>query len=372
MTEDRKYFIFNKPMDYRRGTGQGLDAAGGILKQTGMEPGWFFSRVLDSREEKMIWHRLRTVCEGKSGGWAMTIYCSDSRFLVWENGSAPVEEVLKSRELSLKEKKKRMRSCLANEIRGDEDVLLFDVRGRYLWFLLETGGPAGDFDGIREIRIDFPKQSWISWLPEVYQGTGKNRDFLERYLGIFQSFYEEMTEKIEKTPELFDPDCAPADFLSWMAEWLSIEDIPAWNPEQLRYLLKNALRLYRIRGTAEYLKEMLMLYSHCEVYVVEHHQMQESGDPEKSRRWKKLYGDSPYMVTVLIHTGRSGDQKEYRTFARIARHAVPAHIECRVVLLTPYVFLDQHTYLGVNSRLGEYRPMQLDGLSAMHFSRIGQ
>lgn len=28
MTEDRKYFIFNKPMDYRRGTGQGLDAAG--------------------------------------------------------------------------------------------------------------------------------------------------------------------------------------------------------------------------------------------------------------------------------------------------------------------------------------------------------
>ncbi len=149
MTEDRKYFIFNKPMDYRRGTGQGLDAAGGILKQTGMEPGWFFSRVLDSREEKMIWHRLRTVCEGKSGGWAMTIYCSDSRFLVWENGSAPVEEVLKSRELSLKEKKKRMRSCLAKEIRGDEDVLLFDVRGRYLWFLLETGGPAGDFDGIR-------------------------------------------------------------------------------------------------------------------------------------------------------------------------------------------------------------------------------
>lgn len=70
-----------------------------------------------------------------------------------------------------------MRSCLAKEIRGDEDVLLFDVRGRYLWFLLETGGPAGDFDGIREIRIDFPKQSWISWLPEVYQGTGKNRGF---------------------------------------------------------------------------------------------------------------------------------------------------------------------------------------------------
>ena len=156
-----------------------------------------------------------------------------------------------------------------------------------------------------------------------------------------------------------------------MAGWLAIEDIPAWNEEQLRYLLKNALRLYRIRGTVEYLKEMLTLYRDCEVYVVEHYQMQES-DPEKIRRWKKLYGDSPYTVTVLIHTGQNGGQKEYRTFMQIVRHAVPAHIDCRIVLLTPYIFLDQHTYLGVNSRLGEYRPMQLDGLSAMHFSRIGQ
>ena len=85
---------------------------------------------------------------------------------------------------------------------------LFDVRGRYLWFLLEAGGAAGDFDGITEIRIDFPKQNWVSWLPEVYQGSGKNRDFLERYLGVFQSFYEELTEKIGRSPDLFDPDCA--------------------------------------------------------------------------------------------------------------------------------------------------------------------
>lgn len=90
-------------------------------------------------------------------------------------------------------------------------------------------------------------------------------------------------------------------------------------------------RLYRIRGTVEYLKEMLTLYRDCEVYVVEHYQMQES-DPEKIRRWKKLYGDSPYTVTVLIHTGQNGGQKEYRTFMQIVRHAVPAHIDCRIVL----------------------------------------
>ena len=39
MAEDRKYFIFNKPMDYRRGTVDRMNAADGILRLTGAEPG---------------------------------------------------------------------------------------------------------------------------------------------------------------------------------------------------------------------------------------------------------------------------------------------------------------------------------------------
>ena len=124
MAEDRKYFIFNKPMDYRRGTVDRMNAADGILRLTGAEPGWFFSRVLDSREEEMTWHRLRTVCAERDGGWNMTLYSSDSRFLVWGDNSAPVDEVLADPELSLEEKKRRMSSCFAKEIRGEADVLL--------------------------------------------------------------------------------------------------------------------------------------------------------------------------------------------------------------------------------------------------------
>ncbi|MFR4783246.1 MAG: hypothetical protein ACLUAR_10385 [Pilosibacter sp.] len=122
-----------------------------------------------------------------------------------------------------------------------------------------------------------------------------------------------------------------------MAGWLSIEDIPAWNEEQLRYLLKNALRLYRIRGNCRISggKCLLTLYRDCEVYVVEHYQMQES-DPEKIRRWKKLYGDSPYTVTVLIHTGQNGGQKGIQDLhADCETCGSTAHIDCRIVLLTP-------------------------------------
>ena len=37
MAEDRKYFIFNKPMDYRRGTVDRMNAADGILRLTGAD-----------------------------------------------------------------------------------------------------------------------------------------------------------------------------------------------------------------------------------------------------------------------------------------------------------------------------------------------
>lgn len=52
----------------------------------------------------MTWHRLRTVCAERDGGWNMTLYSSDSRFLVWGDNSAPVDEVLADPELSLEEK----------------------------------------------------------------------------------------------------------------------------------------------------------------------------------------------------------------------------------------------------------------------------
>ena len=169
MTEERKYFIFNKPMDYRRGTACGMTFQDGRLRQTAAEPGWFFSRVLDSREREMIWHRLRVEQPGHTGGWTMRLYSSDSRVITWEDGSQPVDELIADTDVPLEEKKRRMQTCQSRYIKGEVDVLLFDVRGRYLWFLLETDGVAGEFEGISSIRIDFPKESWVSWLPEVYQ-----------------------------------------------------------------------------------------------------------------------------------------------------------------------------------------------------------
>lgn len=372
MAEDRYFYIFHKEMDYRRGQLEGLAFEEGMLCPCSDGAGCFLSRLLDSREKGMEWHRLRLkLPEGGETGWKLDLYCSDSPVLETGEGSLKIGELLEARGLSVKEKLELMKAVRVKSIRGMRDVLLHDVKGRYLWFSLETEGGKGRFKGIREIRIDFPRRSFLKYLPEAYQREEKSRDFLERYLGIFQSFYEDMTEQIEKVSWWFDPDSAGTEFLAWMAEWIALEDIPIWNEEQLRYLMKHSMELYRIRGTAEYLKRMIGLYTGCESFVVESFRIYKNRNYTKDEeRLKEMYGKHAYSVTVLINTGRLTDKKEYRTLMQIAEHAVPANIECRIILLQQYIFLDRYSYLGVNSRLGQYRPIQLDGLSAMHFARI--
>ena len=64
MAEDRKYFIFNKAMDYRRGQQQGLVFEDGALRPQGEAGGYFLSRPLDSREKETCWHRMKLLMKG--------------------------------------------------------------------------------------------------------------------------------------------------------------------------------------------------------------------------------------------------------------------------------------------------------------------
>lgn len=372
MAGDRNYFIFNKEMDYRRGASRGLSYENGVLKPQNDKGGWFFSRVLDSQEKKNEWHRLRMqVKDGEEHNWKLQIYCSDSKTLFLGKDSMEVEEVIYAEHLTLEQKLEWMRPAGVKFIHGQKDVLLHDVVGRYLWICIQTVQRLGVWDGIQEIRFDFPKRSWISYLPEVYQQKEKSRSFLERYLGIFQSIYEDLTEQIEHVPWWVDPDSTKPEFLNWIAEWIALDDVAIWNEDQLRYLLNHAMRLYRMRGTPEYLKEMVRLYTGCEAYLVEYHQISRVQNRLKEvAHLKKLYGDDAYTFSLLVNMGEENRKKGYHALTQIVEHAVPAHMECRIILLQPYMFLDQYSYLGVNSRLNQYRTMQLDGMSAMHFAKL--
>ncbi len=375
MKNPLKYFVFNKEEDFQRGYGyniavsaQGLRIAPEAVSQGGV----FFSRILDSRDKETVWHRL--VVQGKSLGDAsirFTFYAGEER-TIWRDGrEEDVEDLLREQSLTWGQKEEILRPYWVKTILNPKDILLHEAQGRYLWFCIELFGQGEESPMVSHMKIYLPKQSWLGYLPEVYQVDPQSKSFVERYLNMFQSLYSDLEEQIDGIARYFDPEVVEGEFLQWLAEWLDVDDVYIWTEEQLRYLLQNGMRLYKMRGTRWAVSAMVALYLGEEPYIVEHYQLEGSeGELRTSGLLARLYGDNSYYVTVVVSERCVPSPKEHKTLLKIIESAKPAHVEANVVVLKPYIFLDKYSYLGMNSVLGQYRPVNLDGFSALPFTSV--
>jgi hypothetical protein len=91
---------------------------------------------------------------------------------------------------------------------------------------------------------------------------------------------------------------------------------------------------------------------------------------EKGELITELYGENRYIFTVIIGLGAINNNDEYKILTKIIENAKPAHMEGNVVVLEPYIFLNKHSYLGINSVLGQYQNLVLDGQAAIAFTTI--
>lgn len=340
--------MVNKKEDFERGSGEGIVIGEqGLFLADGCSAGVYDTRVFDSGECGMRWHRLRIYGSALKGNASVTLYAADKE-----------EEVL----LKTAEKKR---------IRNPEDALLDGVEGRYVRLKIRMEKKSGAQVGISRIRICFPQETWLSYLPEIYCENVSEDSFFLRYLGIFQALYEDMTERIRHIPQYFSPFTKSREALYELSGWFDLKNGELWNEEQRRYLILHAARLLRIRGTVEYLKELILLGTGRTVYIVEYGQLLpyfDGGETEECL--KRLYCLSPYEFTVLVDRKGQAEEGELYLIGKIAEMAKPAYMECRIVAPPPYLFLGQHTYLGINSVLGRYRTLCLNGKCAMPFSVI--
>ena len=120
-------------------------------------------------------------------------------------------------------------ACLQAVFKKPEDVLLHQVKGRYLWFKVILAGQKGREPEISRMQIYFPKDTWLKYLPEVYQNDVESASFLERYLAIFQSVYEDMTKRIRadtgsaESGDITDGAFAVAGTMAVGGEYRSLE-----------------------------------------------------------------------------------------------------------------------------------------------------
>lgn len=141
-----------------------------------------------------------------------------------------------------------------------QDALLDDAEGRYLWVKVEFVGSEFSSPRIDHFQAYFPRQSYLRYLPAVYQEDEQSAGFLERYLSLFESTFEDIEEDIESSSKYLDPEGIPSDHLLWLASWLAAEADDTWSAAAVRKLIQRAPELYKKRGTAEGLLEMVRIY----------------------------------------------------------------------------------------------------------------
>ncbi|MVN85672.1 FHA domain-containing protein [Deinococcus sp. HMF7620] len=86
---------------------------------------------------------------------------------------------------------------------------------------------------------------YTEFLPPFFQES----EFLGRYLKIFEALWEPMQRRQDSIELHFDPRVAPPQVLGWMAGWLGIPLDPHWPEGRQRAWLREAITLYRWRGT---------------------------------------------------------------------------------------------------------------------------
>jgi len=314
------------------------------LKETPIykESGTFVSVFLDSTVKECQWHRLELAADIPENTMVkLSYYASQS--------AVPLGSP----------------EPFGQPIVNAADALLLNAKGRYLRIKLElSGDTTGESSPLlRRLKVHFPRRSYLRYLPAAYQEDKESRVFLEKFLALFETILTGTETKILRSARYFDAAGTPAEFIPWLSSWLAIAYDQNWPLEKKRSLLKAAPKLYKMRGTRRLLQQLIQLYIDIDPIIVERFQLRCETDPQLQQTWDRLFGTGSYTFCVLLppqaaHPSHNTAAKplplttaQTQTLQRIIATEKPAHTCGGLQVLQPWLYLDMHTYLGINTYL---------------------
>jgi phage tail-like protein len=144
---------------------------------------------------------------------------------------------------------------------GTFELAFQQVTGRYLQLQLSLQSGGRSSPAVRSLRAWYPRFSYAEhYLPALYREDAAPRGFLDRFLANFEGFFTVTEERIEHSSLLLDARTVPAENLAWLACWFGLVLDPQWNQAQQRFLIRNADRFYRCRGTMTGLIAAMRVY----------------------------------------------------------------------------------------------------------------
>ncbi|HEX8189702.1 MAG TPA: phage tail protein, partial [Pyrinomonadaceae bacterium] len=332
--DERKMSVLTPALRYTRPAGMSL------------VKGRYFSRSLDSAEEGTEWHKFVLDADIPSNTQVQISYrAADDKQVTIKGATDNLDRYLDEAS-NLEEEERARRAADLDALDWSVpavnagDALILDGVGRYLWLRIDLIGGEEKAPSVGSLRLDFPRDTYLRYLPAVYQEDEQSRDFLERFLSLFETFFSGTEGAIGHLARYFDVDSSQAsgDFLRWLATWLSISEDKSWGEAQLRELVRRAPELYKQRGTRDGLGAMIEIFTGERPLVVEHFQTVGCGQTDAPARrpaeaggrgleeiYRSLYGTDPYCFCVLLkpyRTEAQGGEKVVRRLTDEERKAV--------------------------------------------------
>jgi phage tail-like protein len=246
-----------------------------------LSSGTWLSGALDSHIPRCQWHRIELEIADLPPGTQVEIstytdkdkcepekiqaHLWDTRYIVTGQMQPPPGSLLNPNEPPVSGKEgragKQSRPDVSVQADNLHEFLVQSREGQYLWLKLTLSGDGYATPAVGSIRVHYPRESYMNYLPAVYSADDESRSFLERFLSIFQTTWEDLERKIEDIAGYFDPAAVPAGkFLAYLADWLALPLEGVWNEEQKQRLLVEAPRIYPRRGTIDGLQSYLRVY----------------------------------------------------------------------------------------------------------------
>lgn len=149
------------------------------------------------------------------------------------------------------------------------DMLVQNPKGRYLTLKIGFESDSTVSPVVRNLRVYYPRDTYLKYLPAIYQQDTDSRDFLSRFLPIVESVMLTIEDKISNSSRYYNPLAAPDEFIPWLASWLDFALDDKWSDDKKRRLILRAVSLYKERGTQEGLLDYIEIYSGYRPAIIE-------------------------------------------------------------------------------------------------------
>jgi phage tail-like protein len=207
--------------------------------------------------------------------------------------------------------------------------------GDYPFDVVATDVESGEtFTAPGLLRLRHQETRLLKLLPSIYSqqptridrfAPFEEKPFFERFLRGFEDALEPTNTLLARMAEYFDADGAPPDFLPWLGTWVSLVLDENWPELKRRRLIKEAVELYRWRGTRRGLLRYLEIYTGIVPEINDHPFQGMRLGPQTLLGIETLLGDVPkhtFVVTIAIPDPKTINEQTVRD---IIESQKPAH-----------------------------------------------